>query len=276
MKPASLPLRLLLPALLPLVLTDCASTKARSGETPPEAAEVSPKPATAARPAPAAPGDEAVDELDDYGSASQVADPLEGMNRATFKLNDGLYTFLLRPVSNGYQFITPDPMEKGLDNFFDNVKFPVRFVNCSLQGKFGRAGREVQKFGVNTIAGFGGFIRQSDKIPALAAVPTEDTGQTLAKWGLGHGPYLIIPVIGPSSLRDGVGLAGDYALNPVNWGFFLKGSAKDWAWIPSTVNTVRSLPGQLSTYDEARANAVDPYLAVRSIYIQNRDAASAE
>lgn len=272
MKPASLSLRLLLPALLPLLLTDCASPKSSSGEAP----EVSRKSETVARPASAASSDLAVDELDDYGSASQVADPLEGMNRATFKLNDGLYTFLLRPVSKGYQLITPDPMEKGLDNFFDNVKFPVRFVNCSLQGKFGRAGKEVQKFGVNTIAGFGGFIRQSDKIPALATVPTEDTGQTLANWGLGHGPYLIIPVLGPSSLRDGVGLAGDYALNPVNWGFFLKGSAKDWAWIPSTVNTVRSLPGQLSTYDEARANAVDPYLAVRSIYIQNRDAASAE
>lgn len=270
---ASHSLRLLLPALFPLMLTDCTSTKSSGGTTAP--VTTTEAKSTTRSAAPTA-GTEAVDELDDYGSAAQVSDPFEGLNRATFKFNDGLYTYLLRPVSKGYQFVTPDPMEQGLDNFFDNVKFPVRFVNCGLQGKFGRAGKEVQKFGVNTIAGFGGFIRQSDKIPSLASVPDEDTGQTLAKWGLGHGPYIIVPVLGPSSMRDGVGLAGDYALNPINWGFFLKGSAKDWAWVPSTVNTVRSLPGQLATYDEARANSVDPYLAVRSIYIQNRNAAAEE
>lgn len=258
-------LRLLLLALAPY-LTQCATPK-KSARV-----EGGTKPIAAA----SASGDDAVDDLDDYGDAAAVSDPLEGMNRVTFAFNDGVYNFILRPISKGYQFITPDPMEKGLNNFFDNVKFPVRFVNSGLQGKFKRAGQEAQKFGVNTVAGFGGFIRQSDKIPSLASVPQEDTGQTLAVWGMGHGPYLVLPILGPSSFRDGVGYAGDYLLNPVNWGFALRGDANDFAWIPSTVNTVRSLPDQLYYYDESRKNAVDPYLSIRSTYIQNRNSAAKE
>jgi len=262
MKPGIHTLRLLVLALFPC-LTDCSTSKSTSSPTSPGGS-------------PAVVSGDAVDELDDYGDVAVVSDPLEGLNRATFAFNDGVYNFILRPVSKGYEVITPKPMRQGLDNFFDNVKFPVRFVNSGLQGKFGRAGKEAQKFGVNTIAGFGGFIRQSDKIPSLANVPREDTGQTLATWGLGHGPYLVLPILGPSSLREAVGYGGDYVLNPVNWGFFLKGDADDFAWVPGAVNTVRSLPDQLYYYDESRKNSVDPYLSVRSNYIQARDAAAKE
>lgn len=263
MKPASTTLRLLLLATLPL-LTECASTKSQPRAVSGSSAQVKPLDATA------------TDQLDDYGTTAEISDPLEPLNRATFAFNDGLYNFVFRPVSKGYVAITPKPVRQGLDNFFDNVKFPVRFVNCGLQGKFNRAGLEAQKFGVNTIAGFGGFIKQSDKIPSLANVPREDTGQTLAKWGLGHGPYIVLPVLGPSSAREAVGQAGDYVLNPIHWGFFLKGDADDFAWIPGAVNNVRALPDQLYYYDDARKNAVDPYLSVRSIYIQNRDSAAKE
>ena len=261
MKTGLASLRLLLLALAPF-LTDCATPKQpATSASAGQAAAVSPL------------DDDAVDELDDYGSAAQVSDPLEGLNRATFKFNDGLYNVVFRPVSKGYEFVTPKPVRQGLGNFFDNVKFPVRFVNSGLQGKFGRAGLEAQKFGVNTVAGFGGFIRQSDKIPSLASVPREDTGQTLAVWGVGQGPYLVLPVLGPSSFRDGIGYAGDYVLNPVNWSFALKGNTDSWAWIPGTVDTVQSLPDKLYYYDEACANSVDPYISVRSVYLQNREAA---
>ncbi len=267
MKPGSFCLCLFLLASLSS-LTNCTSSRSKTTTAS----------TSADKPAPVKPGDgtDAVDDLDDYGDAVVVSDPLEGLNRATFKLNDGLYNVVLRPVSKGYVAVTPQPVRRGLDNFFDNLKFPVRFVNSGLQGKFGRAGKEAQKFGVNTVAGFGGFIRQSDKIPSLASVPSEDTGQTLAKWGIGHGPYLVLPVVGPSSLRDSVGYAGDYVLNPVHWGIFAKGDTPTWTWIPGAVNTVRSLPDQLALYDESRLNAVDPYISIRSIYIQNRDAAAAD
>jgi phospholipid-binding lipoprotein MlaA len=172
--------------------------------------------------------------------------------------------------------VTPKPFRQGVDNAFENAKFPVRFVNSSLQGKFDRAGKEVQKFGVNTFAGFGGLIKQSDRISSLADVPSEDSGQTLATWGIGHGPFLVLPVFGPSSAREAVGLAGDYALNPVNWLFKLRGGAEKTEWIPSAANTVRSLPDQLEKYDSSRANSVDPYVSVRSVFYQNRKAATAQ
>ena len=100
-------------------------------------------------------------------------------------------------------------------------------------------------------------------------MPAEDTGQTFAKWGIGHGAYLVLPLLGPSSLRDTVGLAGDYALNPVNWVTILYGGDAWTIVIPST-NTLRALPHQLSKYDSATKNALDRYLAARSSYIQYR------
>lgn len=216
------------------------------------------------------------DSLDDYDTATEVSDPIEPLNRATFKLNDGLYNLVLRPISKGYTTVFPKPVRQGIDNVYDNVKFPVRFVNSGLQGKFKRAGQEAQKFGVNTFAGFGGLIKQSDRIPSLATVPEEDSGQTLATWGIGHGPYIVLPLLGPSTAREVVGLAGDYALNPINWGFALKGDADDWAWIPPAGNNLRQLPLQLEKYDDSKANAIDPYTAVRSTYIQNRNSAAKE
>jgi len=209
------------------------------------------------------------EEVDEYAQA-EVADPLEKMNRGIFWFNDGVYTVVFRPISKGYQFVFPKPVRKGIDNAFENVKFPVRLVNCALQGKFKRAGQETSKFFVNSLFGVGGLHKFSDRIPDLVDVPEEDTGQTFAKWGIGHGPYIVLPLLGPSSLRDSVGLAGDYALNPVNWGIFYTGRDHDWMYIPPTANTIRTLPDQLEIYDAAKANSVDAYLSVRSAYIQSR------
>ncbi len=213
------------------------------------------------------------EDLDEYDAVS-IADPLEPLNRATFWLNDGLYTVLFRPISKGYEFVIPKPVRTGIFNIFENVKFPVRLVNNTLQGNFKRVGQETGKFLVNTTAGVGGFGRPSDHIPALADVPDADTGQTLAKWGVGHGIYIVLPVLGPSSLRDTVGVAGDYALNPVNWVSIIYGGYSWIIAIPST-NTVRALPSQMGIYDAATKNALDRYLAARTAYIQyRREAAS--
>lgn len=300
MKPGILTLRLLFLASLSF-LAHCAAPRSEeapgathylAANTPARAhpetvvmqrvEAVSPKHAkAAASPAPARTKNTAplsTDALDDYdtSAATQVSDPLEGMNRAMFRFNDGVYEFVLRPISKGYEIIAVRPVRQGIDNFFENVKYPVRFVNCGLQGKFKRAGLETGKFMVNTVGGVGGLFKVSDKIPALADVPAEDTGLTFAHWGIGHGAYIVLPVYGPTTMRDGVGLAGDYVLNPVNWGsLFAHGRhARNWTWIPPAANTLRQLPGQLEKYDSASANAVDPYIAVRSAYIQNRTAAA--
>jgi phospholipid-binding lipoprotein MlaA len=212
--------------------------------------------------------DDAVDEGDDYGGIDAY-DPWEGYNRAVFRFNDGIYTVLLRPVSKGYQAVFPKPLRKGITNAFDNVRFPVRLVNNTLQGKFKGAGQESGMFVVNTVAGVGGLFKVSEKVPALRDVPLEDTGQTFGRWGMGHGPYFVLPVFGPCSVRDTVGFAFDYAMNPVNWGVFWS-SGGDWKQIPPYANTIQMLPAQLDLYDAAVENAVDPYISARSVYLQNR------
>jgi phospholipid-binding lipoprotein MlaA len=208
-------------------------------------------------------------EIDEY-STVLVSDPWEPVNRAIFRFNDGLYTILLRPISKVYETVVPKPVRKGLDNVAENVRVPVRLVNNVLQGKFERAARELQKFLVNSTWGIGGIVRLSDRIPSLAEVPAADTGQTFAKWGIGRGPYIVLPVLGPSTLRETVGYAGDSALNPVSWVTTAFG-APVWAIaIPST-NTLRSLPHELRIYDAATENTLDPYLAARSAHIQYRN-----
>ncbi|MFM7605928.1 MAG: VacJ family lipoprotein [Prosthecobacter sp.] len=219
---------------------------------------------------------EATDDLDDYSDAGQVTDPLEKLNRATFWLNDGLYTVFFRPLSRGYEKVLPKFARRGIDNIFENVKYPVRLVNCVLQGKSERAGLETQKFVTNTLIGVGGLVRVSDKIHTIADIPAEDGGQTLAHWGFGHGPYIVIPLLGPSSLRELVGVVGDYAAHPANYGlYFYNGNGNhDWMYIPPPSNTLRSMPDQLEKYDAATQDAVDPYLSARTAYIQQRDEAA--
>ncbi len=209
------------------------------------------------------------DDLEEYG-VLLIADPLEPLNRATFTLNHGIYVYLFTPISKGYKTVFPKVVRTGIHNAYENVKFPIRFVNDTLQGNFERAGLETGKFMVNSVVGVGGLGRPSDHIPALADIPSGNTGQTFAKWGIPHGAYLVLPVLGPSSVRDTVGLAGDYALNPVSWVTILFGG---YAWtmaIPS-VNTLRSLPVQMDIYEAATKDAIDPYVAARSAYVQFRE-----
>jgi phospholipid-binding lipoprotein MlaA len=213
----------------------------------------------------------ATDDLDEY-AVVEIADPLERLNRGTFWLNDKLYLLIFRPISKGYEKVIPKPARRGIDNAYDNIKFPVRLVNHALQGQFKRVGRETEKFLLNTVVGVGGLIRVSDKVPVLAELPDQDTGATFAKWGMGHGAYIVIPFLGPSSVRDGIGLLGDYALNPVNFAIYWH-DAPDWTLIPPSGNTLRALPSQLGAYDSAKSDAVDPYIAIRIAYVQFSEAA---
>jgi len=212
------------------------------------------------------------DALDEYSQVALIPDAIEPLNRGFFWVNHQLYTFVFRPVSKVYG-VLPKPTRTAVFNVYDNVEFPVRFVNDLLQLKFKNADLEFRKFLVNSVAGIGGIMRVSDRIPALAKVPSADTGQTLAKWGIGHGCYIVLPVFGPSSVRDTVGLVGDYALSPVTWVSF--GSVPAAAALAVTgPNSVRNLDNRLNTYDAATKNAIDPYQAVRSGYSQYRKKAA--
>jgi len=213
---------------------------------------------------------EEYDEFDEYALPA-VSDPFERVNRSIFKFNGGVNLYVFKPISRGYTAVVPGKAREGLGNFFSNLAFPARFVGCVLQGKFGRSAAETGKFLINSTVGVGGFMKPSDHIPELR-VPEEDIGQAFGVWGLGHGPYLVIPFLGPMSLRDGIGRIAEYPLHPMEWEF---AESIDWTVRDGSrvLETVNSLPGKLENLDRITRSAVDPYVAVRNGYIQYRDGA---
>jgi phospholipid-binding lipoprotein MlaA len=240
-------------------------------EAPITITKKSPAPKPAPAPAASKKNDAAIeDDWDDYADVPVIADPIEPVNRGIFWFNHQLYNFVVRPVSKVYTTVFPKPVRRAVNNAYDNAEYPVRFTNHLLQADFKNADLETRKFVVNSVAGVGGILKVSDRIPAIADVPSTDTGKTFAKWGIGHGPYIVWPFLGPRSLRDTFGLAGDVALNPFTW-VSLAGAAPAIALPLTTPNTVRNAHNRLEVYDIATKDSIDPYVAIRSGYLQNRD-----
>lgn len=136
--------------------------------------------------------------------AEDNADPLESYNRSMFKFNEQLDRAVIKPVATGYKKVVPAPVRKGVGNFFNNLREPTTIVNDLLQGKFGQAAEDFLRFGFNTTFGFLGWIDLAT--PAGLERHEEDFGQTFSVWGLGPGPYLVLPVLGASTVADSVGL----------------------------------------------------------------------
>lgn len=208
--------------------------------------------------------DEYLPWLDDEDEELNVYDPLETINRGTFWFNDKLYFYLLKPVARGYRWIMPDPLMLGIGNFFSNLASPMRIINAGLQGKFSDAGNELTRFAVNTTIGIGGFF-DTAKDHFNLTKKEEDTGQTLGYYGIGPGPYLVLPFFGPSSFRDGVGLLADSRMDLT---YYLWEDRDYWsAIILKTVNTVAL---DKDTYEGVKKDALDPYLFVRDAWTQYR------
>lgn len=203
-------------------------------------------------------------------------DPLLRFNRTVFGLNDSFNNYAVRPFARGYAVVVPLPVRNGIANFFDNLQFPVRFVNSVLQGKLTRSAQETGKFVINSTAGVGGLIRVSDHISGLANVPAEDFGLTLGVWGIPAGPYLVVPILGPSDCRDLVGFVGDYAISPLDWhtlGIIHCAYISNAASIAlSATRYVNGLPKAIEAYDQLKSEAVDPYIAMRDAYLSYRAA----
>ena len=144
-----------------------------------------------------------------------IADPLEPINRAFFVFNDKLYFWVLKPVAKGYGAVVPEPARVALRNFFYNLAFPVRFVNCFLQGKVYGAFDEMGRFFTNTCIGAAGFIDVATLTGNFGRYD-EDLGQTFGSYGAGAGFYINWPIFGPSSLRDTFGTVGDAFLDPIS------------------------------------------------------------
>jgi phospholipid-binding lipoprotein MlaA len=205
----------------------------------------------------------------------KVNDPFERINHTTFRLNDSFTIHAIKPLAHGYEQIVPHAVRTGLSNFFDNLDFPVRFGNDVLQARFVRSGQEVGKFVVNSTAGVGGLFRVSDQVSSLADVPAEDFGLTLGRWGFSTGPYLVVPVLGPSTIRDLTGYAGDFALNPLNWYLIFSNHRLISNVVGYSITGSRFVvraPGAVRTYEQMKEAAVDPYSAVRNAYLSHRAA----
>lgn len=206
--------------------------------------------------------DEDDDQLD-----YMVADPLEGFNRVMFHVNDKLYFWAVKPIAKGYGAVVPEPARVGLKNFIYNLKAPVRIINNILQGKGQGAEAEVARFLYNTTVGVLGFGNPARKHAGLDP-PDVDLGQTLGRWGFGPGFFLMIPAIGPSTLRDTAGMVGDFYLNPIN--YYVDSFAISFAiWAGTSINDVSLRIGDYETLKNA---ALDPYQAFRNGYMQLREA----
>jgi phospholipid-binding lipoprotein MlaA len=201
---------------------------------------------------------------EEYGPTTLVADPLEPINRAMFTVNDRLYFWVLKPVARGYNAVLPEKVRRGVGNFFYNARFPIRLVNNLLQGKFKSAALESERFFINTFFGGLGLADLSDRHPELR-ITREDSGQTLGSYGLGNGFYIVWPLLGPSTLRDSVGLVGDYFLDPVNYL-----DPREASLSAKSGDTMNTISNSLGEYESIKEAALDPYIAVRDGYIQYR------
>lgn len=194
-----------------------------------------------------------------------IADPFSPWNRVMFEFNDRLYFWVLKPVSKGYKAVTPEIFRTGIKNFFYNIRMPIRFAGCLLQGKGKKAANELSGFIINSTAGGLGFGNAVKAYPHLNP-SEEDFGQTLGRYGIGNGFYIVWPFIGSSSLRDTIGLLGDgFFLDPVS---YIKPPE---AYVGLTVlETVNNTSLRIGDYEKLKDSAFKPYEAFRDIYVQYR------
>lgn len=198
-----------------------------------------------------------------------VYDPWEPYNRAVFSFNQGVDYVLLDPITEVYRFAVPDAFRLAIANFLTNLKSPLYLIHELLQGDLEGAGIVTQRFVFNTFTGFGGIVDTASW--EGITYESEDLGQTLAVWGVDSGPYMVLPIFGPSSLRDSFGLAGDMVLDPVNW--YLWDADKDDLNTGLTVATILTTKDQfLDLQRQLKAESFDYYAATRSIWMQRRQA----
>lgn len=207
------------------------------------------------------------DLFEDYSQTEQeesVADPISGFNKLMFRFNDKVYVWVFKPVAKGYEFITPRSFRTGIENMFDNLMFPVRFVNSLLQGKIKGAGSEVGIFTLNSTLGLLGFFPVAQDHFNMQS-SDEDLGQTFGFCKIKEGFYIVLPILGPTTLRDLVGDVGDRFITPLTY------VTPYEAYLGIRVfESVNVLPLRIRYYESLNEAAVDPYLAMKNAYIQYR------
>lgn len=194
---------------------------------------------------------------------SDPRDPIEPYNRAVYRFNDDFDKAFLRPVAKAYKAVTPEPVNRGITNFFANIADVTSLVNNILQFKMSRAGSDLGRLVVNSTVGFLGFMDVATNL----GLPSykEDFGQTLGYWGLAPGPYLMLPILGPSSMRDTLGWAGDIVVDPF---FSIDVGEIYWGFV--ALRTIDYRADRLGAGEVLEDAAPDPYVFLRDAYLQQR------
>ena len=216
-------------------------------------------------------GEEEEDDLDEdlegeFGESldAELYDPFSGYNRAMTSFNDGVYVYLFDPAARGYRYVVPEIGRRGVSNFFQNLLFPLRFVNNLLQAEFLDAGEEFLRFCINTTIGILGIWDPAEDWFGLEA-HDEDFGQTLAVWGVGTGPHIVLPFLGPSNLRDLSGEVPDYYLDPLRFV-----DPKKYEYGLRVYDIVNDTSLHIGEYENLKKDAFDLYPFLRDVYEQNR------
>ena len=199
-------------------------------------------------------------------SAQEADDPFEPVNRAVFGFNMFADEWVLEPVARGYRAVAPAPVRRSVANFLGNLRSPVIFANDLLQGERERAGTTLGRFMINSTLGVFGLF---DPASAFGHYPHyEDLGQTLGVYGVSSGPYLVLPLLGPSNARDAVGRAGDYFIDPLNQCCI----TTDERLALFGTGAVSDREANIELFDDLKANSIDLYATIRTVYAQRRAA----
>jgi phospholipid-binding lipoprotein MlaA len=196
-----------------------------------------------------------------------IADPLYYVNKGIWHFNDFVFLYIGEPAARGYNKILPETIRGGVTNFFSNWYTPVRLVSCLLQAKWKEAGTEGGRFLINTTFGILGFADLAKEETWTGwAVADEDVGQVFGAWGIGHGFYLVLPLVGPSSARDGLGRIGNSFLDPLTYL-----DIKLWEYVAIwSYREFANYAPNAGEYKKFRDMSLDPYTAMRNAYIQYR------
>ena len=214
------------------------------------------------------------EDLTKTNSNDTAAECFEGFSRAMFKLNHGLDKVVFEPVAKGYRAL-PVPIRKGTGNVVNNLRSLLTFSNNVLQGDFARAGNTAGRFVINSTVGILGIWDPASAL-GIEARGKEDFGQTMGKWGINSGCYFVLPVIGPTTARDAVGLVGNMFLDPVyqithNTEVEDRTFSEHNYWYYRSTGAVDFRAKNIESFDSLEENSIDLYASVKSLYLQNRN-----
>lgn len=216
--------------------------------------------------------DEYVEEEEENSIDSQISDPFEDVNRVIFDFNDGVDRYLLEPIAKKYYSYIPDIIQDGVTNFFENLRYPQYVISDIIQFKFSQLLTHTGRFITNSTIGIVGFVDVAQDLGLQKHY--EDLGTALAYHGVGHGPYLVIPFLGPKSTKDLLGYVGDQAVHPYSLIEYSddmhSGETDRIRYFGTATNVVSTRASLLKAIEAAKESSFDYYLFIRSAYYQDR------